>query len=160
MVRRIVPAFVVLCLATLASGCAHRDKEKVRETVDKVEESIKGALLKAEVEKQPSRRLGYTLSGPFSLDGTIIKDSESDTTWMLDATLTFPTGGYTVGEPRIISTRSLPEQVNITIPVTSPPADAMVTQALVTVPVQKEIAGTNGAQFRVFVEVDGGEAKQ
>jgi len=160
MPKKTAPALIVLCLAALASGCAHKDKEKVRETVDKVEESIKGALLKVDVEKQPSRRLGYTVSGPFNLDGTIIKDSETDTTWMLDATLTFPTGGYAVGEPRVMSTRSMPEQVNITIPVTSPPAGAMVTQALVTVPIQTEITGMNGAQFRVFVEVDGGAAKE
>ena len=143
------------CLV-LTTGCGTSQKEKVKDTVEKVEQTVKSQLLTATVKKAQERPIGYQLHGPYDLAGTITKDSEQDPTWKMDATLTFPTGGYTVGEPRIISTRSMPEQINITIPVSSPPPDAMVTQALTTVPVSKEFPGTNGATIRVFIGVNQG----
>lgn len=94
----------------------------------------------------------HQVSGDWFLTGTLTKARPGDPEWLLSATVQFPTGGFEVGKLIVRQTRSYPETVSIVIPVTPPPKDALVTQAITTVRIDQAIPGTDRASFQVDVE--------
>jgi len=110
-------------------------------------EGVKPAKL-----KQATGVPAYTVTGPYELTGTITLVTNTPPLWRADLAFTFPTGGYTVGEPEIIVEKSLPERVTMVLPVTPPAADAMVTQALTTVAVETTVSVSSEASFEVYVQ--------
>jgi hypothetical protein len=87
----------------------------------------------------------YHLNGPYQLTGTVVHKAGQ---WRLEAEMTFPTGGYRLGEPEAAMLKSMPPQLVITLPVSPPPEDAMVTQALDTQSVEAGYRGPEDAVVR------------
>ena len=133
---------ILVCAVVLAAGCAGKTPEGGKEP------GVAGKKSEAAVERVEGQ-LKHTVSGPYGLKGMLTKSSGEP--WVFDASLTFPTGGYSVGEPEVLVKKSLPEQVDISIPVTPPAKDAIVTQALVTKSVRTTLNVSDGAQFSVYV---------
>ncbi len=102
-----------------------------------------------------SGRFGYGLSGPYGFEGALTKNQLSDAAWRLEASFSFPTGGYTVDTPIILVAESYPEQVSVSIKVTPPAPGTIVTQAVTEVPVTADITASNGALFNIRVVGDG-----
>lgn len=96
--------------------------------------------------------LVHEFTGDWFLKGTMTKEKPGNPEWLMSAAMEFPTGGYTVGELIVRQTRSYPETVWVTIPVTPPPKDALVTQAITPFRIEKLIPGTDRATFQVTVE--------
>jgi len=120
------------------------------EAVTEGEAEGEGACLDEPVQMLPfSGRFGYGLSGAFSFTGTLTKQALTEPAWYLEGTFTFPTGGYAVGEPNIIVAESYPEQVSVTLGITAPPPDAMVTQVITQASISADIAVANGATFKI-----------
>lgn len=106
----------------------------------------------ANVEMTPfSGRFGYGLEGPHDFVGALTKEALTDANWSLEGEFTFPTGGYTVGEPEVMIAESYPEQVRVTIEVTPPAPGTIVTQVVTKVPVSAQIPASNEATFRIEV---------
>lgn len=99
-----------------------------------------------------------TVSGS-KLEGTILP--QEDGGWLFDATFTFMTGGYSVGEPfaSFLGTKVFggPQAVDgpssnvmiISIPVTTPSPDAVVTKAITTEPIRMELDAPEDTDFSV-----------
>jgi hypothetical protein len=129
----------ILLAAPVLSGCPRCDCGK-------------GELATANVQLTPfSGRFGYGLSGPYGFEGSLAKNQLSDAAWRLEASFTFPTGGYTVDAPVILVAESYPEQVSVSINVTPPAPGAIVTQVVTEVPVTADITASNGALFNIRV---------
>ena len=112
----------------------------------------------ASVEPAPDGN-GYLVSGSYGLAGTIQRGAAG---WLLNATFTFPTGGYAVGEPFITALEKTVQDpakdlvdfrgsVIINIPIGMPPKDAVVTQALQEVPLSLTIPAHEEATFMVLL---------
>jgi hypothetical protein len=125
--------------ALFSAGCPRYDCERGDETG-------------ANVQMVPfSGRFGYGLSGPYGFLGSLTNYQLTDQAWRLDGSFVFPTGGYTVDEPVILVAESYPEQVSVTLRVTPPAPDAIVTQAVSVVPVTADITASNEARFNIRV---------
>jgi len=98
---------------------------------------------------------------PSKLTATIMP--QADGGWLLDGAFTFATGGYSVGEPftsflddRVLGSDNPAhiQQTNIfviTIPVSTPPADAIVTKAIETRPISLFIDAPKNVEFSVIL---------
>ena len=95
--------------------------------------------------------LGFTISGPYGLEGTLTKDEASGGNWVLDAWFAFPSAGYEVGEVEVVVGESYPEQVWITIPVSAPGPGCGCAAVITVVPVQTTIQVSDGASFSIEV---------
>ncbi len=97
------------------------------------------------VELTPlSGPFGYHVTGPWGLDGVLVKENLTDEVWRLEATFQFPSSGYRMLAPQVAIAESYPEQVFVTIPVMLPQGiDLPVIterQFVLEVPVSKEAA--------------------
>ncbi len=102
-----------------------------------------------------SGRFGYGLSGPYGFEGSLTKNQLADAAWRLEASFSFPTGGYTVDTPIILVAESFPEQVSVTIKVTPPAPGTIVTQAVTEMPVTADITASNAAVFNIRIVGEG-----
>ncbi len=131
-------------VALVAGGCLRCDCGQGNETG-------------ANVQMTPfSGRFGYGLSGTFGFLGSLTKDQLTDQAWRLEASFTFPTGGYSVDAPVIMVAESDPEQVSVVLRVTAPAPDAVVTQVVTVVPVTADITASNEARFTIRITSSAG----
>jgi len=91
----------------------------------------------------------YTVSGSFELSGTITKSSPEDVEWVFKGQCTFPTGGYTLGTPYSNADVDAPSSLIIYIPVTLPPRNAVLTQALETQSFEHRFSAPNDVDIAV-----------
>lgn len=94
---------------------------------------------------------GYSFKGPYGLGGTLTYKADG---WALEGVFQFPTGGYRVGAVDVSVMKSLPEQVQITIYVLTPPKGAMTTQAITEEAVATTIAVSSKARFAIRVSAN------
>lgn len=91
----------------------------------------------------------YSVSGSYGLTGSIAKASPEDTEWVFKGQLTFPTGGYKLGQIQSNTVAGSQSNVLIYIPVTLPAGGAATTQALVTESFEYRFPAANDAQILV-----------
>lgn len=96
-------------------------------------------------------RLGYTLSGPHNLRGTLTKERPDAPDWTLEGTFTFVTGGYRLGKVDVTMLKKLPPDVYVLIPVWPPAKGSMVTKALVEQGFSEKISASDDATFNLRV---------
>jgi hypothetical protein len=132
-------AGLALLVVLVAGGCPPKDCGQGNETT-------------TDVTMTPfSGRFGYGLSGPIGFVGTLTKDQLTDPAWHLEGSFSVPTGGYAVEAPEIIVAESYPEQVSVTLRVTVPAPDAIVTQMAGVIPVAADITASNEAKFTIQI---------
>jgi hypothetical protein len=151
-----IRTLTLVAVATALSSCGGGRAQPAAITGPAAEERP-APMQEAEEEPAPNQAAlkkveatKYEVSGPRQLRGTLEKKDGGP--WVLDVRLSFRTGGYTVGEPIVRMTRSIPPHVTITIPVTTPKPDDMVTQGLTGGSARVEIPAQDDAYFKVFVE--------
>ncbi|MBX7258860.1 MAG: protease complex subunit PrcB family protein [Candidatus Hydrogenedentes bacterium] len=125
-----------LVLAMLVAACACRSSAPEPQVVEQ------DVVLDARAEG------GYTFKGPYGLAGTLTYGADG---WSLNGVFQFPTGGYRVSGVDVNVLKSLPEQVHITIYVSSPPKDAMTTQVITEVAINRAISVSSSARFAIRV---------
>lgn len=99
-----------------------------------------------------ARGPGYEVKGSYDLEGTIVPALDAEGQWVFKGQITFPTGGYQLGEPWTQQQMG-PEgvdQIIIMLPMSLPAKDAMLTQALDRRAIDYRFAGSPKAQFVVM----------
>lgn len=105
---------------------------------------------------------GFQLSGTYGLKATLVRGATDQ--WVLQGTIEFPTGGYALGEPSLmpmgdvivngnedVQLRQSTTHVLLQIPIQVPAADAVVTQALESAPINTVITAPHDAVFMVLL---------
>jgi hypothetical protein len=90
---------------------------------------------------------GFDVSGSMGLSGTIELVEGAEENWVFKGSITFPTGGYTLGEPFLVPLGA--ERMVINLPITLPNPSAMVTQAQETRPFEYRFNAPEHVFFQV-----------
>lgn len=86
-----------------------------------------------------------------NFEGTVVRRSFDSNQWTLEGNFSFPTQGYTVGEPSIIVRESWPEQVLITITFWSPKVISWVSSCNSDMPVTASFNAAPNAQITLSI---------
>ncbi len=105
---------------------------------------------RAAVEMTARAGGGFDLLGPYDFRGTL---EPAPGGWELDASFTFMTGGYSIGEPRVIQQKRMPPHTIITVPVYPPAKDALVSQAITVVPIEHTFAFGEEGEISMLIEM-------
>jgi hypothetical protein len=95
---------------------------------------------------------GFDVKGSYGLEGTIVPAADAEGQWVFKGHLTFPTGGFHLGEPwnqQQMGPEGV-DQIIVMLPMSLPPKDAMVTQALDRREIDYRFEGAPNANFVVM----------